>query len=653
MGSAAETDKHDAAGDPLPEKTDQFVGAGAQPSPLRFVLATALPPLGAFVIEWFYYTTSARWSLYYPAVFLSSLFGGLRSGVAATWLSAALVWWFFISPVETWIKPEAKHGLAGAIFVVMGTTFSLLHDRMRRANREAAESLALSERTNERLNKVLDERRVFQALIENSSDFIGIADAEGTPTYLNPAGRRMVGLPSDFPLETTEIPDYYPQDLRAFVETVIVKEMTEKGLWQGETFFRNWRTQQSIPVSDTHFMIRDPRDGRVLGMATITRDISELKRARDEVDFVVKQLRRTTNDLLEAQRLAHIGSWSWDRATDAVRWSEELYRIAGRDPALGPPRLHVVPIYTPESTEALEAAIRKILRDGEPYEIDLEVLRPDGETRWVTAHGEAARDPSGHIVGLNGTAQDITELRQLQRQREEWMSVIGHDLRQPIGTITMAADMLRELHTGATAQAERDMTDRIRSAAVGLARMVDDLLDMSRIETHRLSLDLRTVDPAAMVREALTRLAHVIKDRRVRVSESSTLAPVRVDPARIDQVLGNLISNAVKYGDANGAIDIRLDRGAEEIEIAVTNRGRGVSAEELPRLFDRFMRSKSARGSDVQGLGVGLYVAKGLVEAHGGRIWAESIPGQTTTIRFTLPIAADVGDRAAERRRVA
>jgi signal transduction histidine kinase len=157
-----------------------------------------------------------------------------------------------------------------------------------------------------------------------------------------------------------------------------------------------------------------------------------------------------------------------------------------------------------------------------------------------------------------------------------------------------------------------------------------------------------------MVRETLTRLAHLIKDRRIRMSESAKLAPVRVDPARIDQVLGNLISNALKYGDEHGAIDIRLDRRAEEIEVAVTNRGRGISAEELPRLFDRFMRSKSARGSAVQGLGVGLYIAKGLVEAHGGRIWAESLPGQTTTIRFTLPVAAqDIGDRAAERRRVA
>src|SRR5262249_44334952 len=117
MGSRADIDKHDAADEPLPERTDQFVGAGAEPSRLRFALATILPPLGAFAIEWFYYATSARWSLYYPAVFLSSLFGGLRSGIAATWLSAALVWWFFIPPSRTWLKPDSSHDFAGAIFV--------------------------------------------------------------------------------------------------------------------------------------------------------------------------------------------------------------------------------------------------------------------------------------------------------------------------------------------------------------------------------------------------------------------------------------------------------------------------------------------------------------------------------------------------------
>jgi PAS domain S-box-containing protein len=126
-----------------------------------------------------------------------------------------------------------------------------------------------------------DERRVFESLLENSSDFIGIADPSGTPIYVNPAGRRMVGLPADYPVGHTRIPDYYPPEHRKFATEVILKAMIERGRWSGETYFRHWQTEAAIPVSDEHFMIRDPHDGRILGIGTVTRDISEARRVRE------------------------------------------------------------------------------------------------------------------------------------------------------------------------------------------------------------------------------------------------------------------------------------------------------------------------------------------------------------------------------------
>ena len=147
---------------------------------------------------------------------------------------------------------------------------------------QARSALRESYLANARLSTALDERRIFAALIENSSDFIGVADPNGKPTYLNPAGRRMVGLPPDFPIENTAIPEYYFPDQRAFATDIIVRSMIEQGHWRGETHFRNWKTGEAIPVSDDHFMIRDPENERVLGMGTITRDISDLRRVQLE-----------------------------------------------------------------------------------------------------------------------------------------------------------------------------------------------------------------------------------------------------------------------------------------------------------------------------------------------------------------------------------
>ena len=287
--------------------------------------------------------------------------------------------------------------------------------------------------------------------------------------------------------------------------------------------------------------------------------------------------------------------------------------------------------------DTLNAAVDKLKKDGTPFELELETIRPDGSTRWIAARAEPVYDASGHLVGARGTSQDITPLKELQRLKEEWTSVIAHDLRQPIGVIKMSAELLPDLHTGPMAEDEETITARIRSASNSLSRMVDDLLDVSLLEANRLSLDRAWMDPRMMVDEAVQRLSHITSTCHVNIAEDGTPSQVFVDPGRFDQVLGNLISNAVKYGEENGEILVHLKHRDGEVEIAVTNRGEGISPEDASRLFTRFVRPKGTRGSGVPGLGLGLYIAKGLVEAHGGRIWVDSVPGKITTFHFTLP----------------
>jgi len=248
---------------------------------------------------------------------------------------------------------------------------------------------------------------------------------------------------------------------------------------------------------------------------------------------------------------------------------------------------------------------------------------------------------------MYGTVLDITHLKQLQRMREEWTSVIAHDLRQPIGVISISADLLPDVHTGEMCERERWIVERIRSATQGLTRMVDDLQDVSRIEAERLSLDQKWIDPGMVVRETVERFSQVHSSARVNVQESDDPTRIFVDPIRLEQVLVNLLSNAVKYGEENSEILVRLNHAGHDFEISISNHGGGIPPDELPRLFDRFYRSTKSRSSGVPGLGLGLYISKGLVDAHGGRIWAESIPGETTTFHVMLPLRQDSSEGVA------
>lgn len=272
---------------------------------LRSILAAILPPLVAFIVQALFWSTISpfAWFLFYPAVFMSSWLGGPSSGVGATVMSTAVVLWYFVPP-ERSLAVEERYLLSATVFMTMGFVFSAFHGRLRRATRHAAAALAASQRANESLEKAIQQRRIFGALIENSSDFIGIADAAGKPIYVNPGGRRMVGLAADYPVENTQIPEYYPPDQRSFVLDAIAKSVTDQGHWQGETYFRHWQTEKAIPVSDTHFVIREPESGQVLGIGTVTRDISDIKRARDEADAANRKLQEL--DELKNQMFASV-----------------------------------------------------------------------------------------------------------------------------------------------------------------------------------------------------------------------------------------------------------------------------------------------------------------------------------------------------------
>jgi signal transduction histidine kinase len=199
----------------------------------------------------------------------------------------------------------------------------------------------------------------------------------------------------------------------------------------------------------------------------------------------------------------------------------------------------------------------------------------------------------------------------------------------------MASEVLPELREGHRAD-EQEMLQRIQSATETLKRMVDDLLDMSLLEAHRLKLEQRRSDPEVLVRETVERLPELAA-ARIQIHQNGPRVSVNVDPMRIEQVLGNLLSNALKYGDPKTAIDVRLERTDGEVEIAVTNYGTGIEPAELSRLFERFVRLKTIDGQRARGLGLGLYISKGIVETHGGRMWADSVPDKSTTFHITLP----------------
>lgn len=222
--------------------------------------------------------------------------------------------------------------------------------------------------------------------------------------------------------------------------------------------------------------------------------------------------------------------------------------------------------------------------------------------------------------------------------RDELSLIVAHDLRQPVNTITMAANLLLDLQSTIVPPSDVRVIERIRGAAQRLNRMIDDLANTALIESGRLLLKPQPVDLAALV-ESIAESHPAAHDEHLIELRTAGHELAWADPDRIQQVLENLLSNAEKYGAKHAPIRIEVLAHPDTLEVVVKNRGTVVPPDQLALLFEKFTRSRTARESGQPGLGLGLYIAKQFVEAHRGRIWAESTPDGETSFHFTLPRA--------------
>jgi PAS domain S-box-containing protein len=221
------------------------------------------------------------------------------------------------------------------------------------------------------------------------------------------------------------------------------------------------------------------------------------------------------------------------------------------------------------------------------------------------------------------------------RARDEMVGVVSHDLRNPVAAIKMLSRTLLRAPEHGDAQA-RESIELISQAAEQMDALIRDLLDVNRLDAGKLAILPVSVDPSVLLTDSLQTLRPLVDEKGINLDLQieAALPKVMADPERIQQTLSNLVGNAIKFSPAGSKIAVVARRDADGVIISVIDKGKGITAEHLPRVFDRYWQSLR---TDRQGAGLGLAIAKGIVETHGGRIWIESTPGEGTTASFSLP----------------
>lgn len=239
-------------------------------------------------------------------------------------------------------------------------------------------------------------------------------------------------------------------------------------------------------------------------------------------------------------------------------------------------------------------------------------------------------------------AQLHDTVRASLRSRDEMVGVVSHDLRNPVAAVRMLSRSLLAQPIGDDTGTRQNLA-LIAQAAEQMDALIRDLLDMNRLDAGRLAIAAAPVEPSALLLESLQTLRPLVDERGIELDLQieTGLPRVMADRERIQQTLSNLVGNAIKFSSGGSKIVVAARRDSDAVIISVIDRGRGIPSDQLPRVFDRYWQSSR---TDRQGAGLGLAIAKGIIETHGGKIWLESSPGEGTTASFTLPAAPSASD---------
>ncbi len=430
----------------------------------------------------------------------------------------------------------------------------------------------------------------------------------------------------------------------------MVREALAKAAADGRLEVESWCIRKDgsrFLTSDTVFPLWT-RDGKLRGFSVVSRDVTERHLAQERLERSEARYRLVSRATQES-------IWDWDLVQNRLEWGEralERFGYSDADEDAHDLSWWEARVHPDDRAETVAGLNHCIESDEERWSVEYRFLRADGSYAWVRDVGYVVRE-GGRPVRMIGAIADITRRRRAEeersrlyreaqeaiRLRDEFLSVASHELKTPVTALQLHLQTLRMLAAkGGEAFTPERATKKLALAehqVQRLVRLVNDLLDLSRINSGRTELRLETVDVARLLRELLDRQRETLRcsGSEVRLQVRDTRM-ARVDPMRLEQILTNLLSNAAKYGRGK-PIDVTLEGDETGYSIRVRDRGIGIAPEDQQRIFERFERAVSER--HYGGLGLGLWITRRLAMSLGGTIEVQSRPGEGATFEVRLP----------------
>ncbi|MGQ9492806.1 MAG: ATP-binding protein [Anaerolineae bacterium] len=439
-------------------------------------------------------------------------------------------------------------------------------------------------------------------------------------------------LLTDIPLQRTHwpIPDLYARlrlvaaSARINLRQVVGLPLTLDDRLIGLIYV--FRTHDTAFSADDRQVLSSFADQAAIAVrnATLYQQLAEEKRRLDAI------IENSADGVLILDAQCHIETMN--RAlTEMTGWTAEQAR--------GQPCWRVIALRNPQGTNLCETdcPLQTLSTDGK-LRVEGDIIRSDGHRTSVSITYSPLYDSEGTLVNIIGNVHDVTRFREAEEMKAMFISVISHELKTPVALIKGYASTLRREDAHWDEKTVRESLEIIEEESDRLHRLINNLLEASRIQAGTLKLEMSDVAIPKLAAKTVERFRVQATKHNLLLDFPEDFPPVLADEERLQEVFSNLISNAIKYSPEGSTIRVGGRVRKNYVELYVSDTGPGIPLEKQSKLFEPFYRVDSSLGRRTQGVGLGLFLCKAIIEGHGGRIWVESAPGKGSTFHFTLPL---------------
>jgi PAS domain S-box-containing protein len=474
-----------------------------------------------------------------------------------------------------------------------------------------------------------EEQRKLITLVDNSVDSMAIYNLEGRYTYINAAGIALLGLTSLENAISLPTSDSHNQKEFESVDQQILPEVIRDGSWSGKMMMRNYATGEIFPVFTNCIRIDDTSTGNIIAIGAVMRDLRPEISAKQALADNEQLLRNITTAAPTALWMSNKrGEITYINQT-WVDWSGNTLE---ENLKYGWMRV-ILPEDLKQMVERFQSALHLQLQ----YEIEFRINHVDGSPHWCTAMGHPQYNEHGDFTGYIGSCTDITEYKELQNQKDNFIGIASHELKTPVTSIKGYTQVLQRILEKKGLETEAGMMRKMDDQLNRLTNLIGDLLDVTKINAGKLQLNEQFFDIQPLITELVVDLQRTTQKHRL-ITNFKPTAKAFADKDRIEQVVINLITNAIKYSPNTADIIIHCEQVNNNIVVGVQDFGVGIAHDNKLRVFEQFYRISGEMQHTFPGLGLGLYISAEIIKRAGGKIWVESKENEGSCFYFSLPV---------------